>query len=107
MGSSFESGQLYGDVLDFNTGIWWCFDDEEIYQICQLPEDVYYQENYKKKDANKRQCQCQIIYYWWFILDKRFFYQPDILLEGNSLFSITQISSNTPWKISMVLRNKS
>ena len=36
-----RSGHYYCDILDFNTGIWWRFDDDTTNKLAGLPDNVY------------------------------------------------------------------
>ena len=56
-GNSMSTGQHLCDKLDFNTGIWWCCDDNNITQLRWIPEIVYsvapYTTSGKKKKVMK------------------------------------------------------
>ena len=42
-----HSGHYYSEVLDFNTGIWVCYDDDRLSQNNYFPEGVYIIEVWK------------------------------------------------------------
>ena len=41
-GDSLDCGHYVSDVFDSSTGIWWHCDDENITELSDLPEGVYY-----------------------------------------------------------------
>ena len=53
-GDPLDCGHYVSNFLDSSTGIWWHFDDENITQISDLPQGVYYRETNKHmKNKNK------------------------------------------------------
>ena len=42
-----DCGHYVSDVFDSSNGIWWHCDDDNITELCDLPEGVYYRENHK------------------------------------------------------------
>ena len=53
-GDSLDCGHYVSDVFDSSTGIWWHCDDDNITEVSDLPERVYYRETHKptKKGFN-------------------------------------------------------
>ena len=45
---SFDCGHYYSEIFDFNTGIWWHCDDDEITKIINFPEGVCIREKTKR-----------------------------------------------------------
>ena len=46
-GNSLECGHYVSDVFDSRTGIWWHCDDDNITELSDLTEGVYYRETQK------------------------------------------------------------
>ena len=40
-GTSIRTGHYLCDIFDFNTGILWCCDDDNITQLKGIPDNVY------------------------------------------------------------------
>ena len=54
-----RSGHYYCDILDFNTGIWWRFDDDTTNKLAGLPDNVYsVQWLTKPENKNERRTSC-------------------------------------------------
>ena len=50
---SLYCGHYVSDVFDSNTEIWWHCDDDNITEISDLPEEVYYRETHKTTNKKK------------------------------------------------------
>ena len=46
-GDSLDCGHYVSDVFDASTGIWWHCDDENITELSNLTDGVYYRETHK------------------------------------------------------------
>ena len=46
-GDSLDCGHYVSDVFDTSTGIWWHCDDENITELSNLTDGVYYRETHK------------------------------------------------------------
>ena len=46
-GNLLDCGHYVSDVFDSSTGIWWHCDDDNIPELSDLPDGVYYRENHK------------------------------------------------------------
>ena len=46
-GDSLDCGHYISDVFDSSTGIWWHYDDDNITELSDLPDGVYYIETHK------------------------------------------------------------
>ena len=46
-GNSLDCGHYVSNIFDSSTGIWWHCDDENITELRNLPDGVYYRENHK------------------------------------------------------------
>ena len=46
-GDSLDCGNYFSDFFDSSTGIWWHCDDDNITELSDLPEGVYYRETHK------------------------------------------------------------
>ena len=76
-GYSTRSGNYYCDILYFNTGIWWRYDDNTITKLTFLPDNVYtdsFNQKIAKRVKNLR-WQDQIILCPWDILKQMFLYK--------------------------------
>ena len=53
-GDSLDWGHYFSDFFNSSTGVWWHCDDDNINQISDLPNGVYYRETHKiMKNKNK------------------------------------------------------
>ena len=53
-GVSLDCGHDVSDVFDSSIGIWWHYDDNNITQISDLPNGVYYRETQKTHETENK-----------------------------------------------------
>ena len=82
-------GHYLCDILDFNTGIWWCCDDDNITKLIRMPVNIYNVVPYPTTGNKQKNCDERFWEDCFYVVYKNMFqYQRVIHLLWSDMFII-------------------